>query len=378
MRPCSSPRPLRARCGRLPHRRDGSRSRRPRPTRAGSSATSPGSPTTGSRGAARARRQRQRRRLARAASCVARPRARGRRRRVSPAVHRAQRAAGARGRHVGPGDAERRGASCAAATPRCATSTSSSARTSITSAARRRARWIRRRRTRSATAPTTTRRAPPRCWSSRGCSPRAPRRRSIVVAHFSGEELGLLGSQWFVEHPPVPLEQRAGDAELRHGGPAARRPAHRVRRGDGDASCAAIVDSANVAPRLAISAQGDGFGPSDHSSFYAQGHPGAALLHRPARRLSSRDRRRREDQRRGRGARGGAGGADHPRPRRPARAADVRARAGAGADGGPREGSNTYLGSIPDMAAGDVAGPAAHRRAPGSPGGRSAGSRPAT
>jgi acetylornithine deacetylase/succinyl-diaminopimelate desuccinylase-like protein len=33
-----------------------------------------------------------------------------------------------------------------------------------------------------------------------------PTRRSIVLANFSGEELGLLGSQWLVDHFPVPLD----------------------------------------------------------------------------------------------------------------------------------------------------------------------------
>src|SRR5439155_15350473 len=33
-----------------------------------------------------------------------------------------------------------------------------------------------------------------------------PPKRSIVFANFSGEELGLLGSQWFVSHPVVPLD----------------------------------------------------------------------------------------------------------------------------------------------------------------------------
>ena len=34
-----------------------------------------------------------------------------------------------------------------------------------------------------------------------------------------------------------------------------------------------MLDSANVEPKLRITAQGDGFGPSDHSSFYAKGIP---------------------------------------------------------------------------------------------------------
>jgi hypothetical protein len=35
----------------------------------------------------------------------------------------------------------------------------------------------------------------------------APHRRSIVFIAFSGEEVGLLGSQWYVDHPVAPLEK---------------------------------------------------------------------------------------------------------------------------------------------------------------------------
>ena len=71
--------------------------------------------------------------------------------------------------------------------------------------ARRRAR-SRSAATRSAMAPTTTPPARRPCWSSRDVFAAHPTRRSILVVHFSGEELGLLGSQWFVEHSPVPLD----------------------------------------------------------------------------------------------------------------------------------------------------------------------------
>lgn len=36
--------------------------------------------------------------------------------------------------------------------------------------------------------------------------PEAPRR-SVVFTHVSGEEKGLLGAEWFVDHPPVPVSQ---------------------------------------------------------------------------------------------------------------------------------------------------------------------------
>ena len=47
-------------------------------------------------------------------------------------------------------------------------------------------------------APTTTRRAPPRCWRSPTTLAKQPRRRNVLLAFWSGEELGLLGSTAFV------------------------------------------------------------------------------------------------------------------------------------------------------------------------------------
>ena len=32
-------------------------------------------------------------------------------------------------------------------------------------------------------------------------------KRTILFATFTGEEMGLLGARWFVDHPTVPLEQ---------------------------------------------------------------------------------------------------------------------------------------------------------------------------
>jgi len=42
----------------------------------------------------------------------------------------------------------------------------------------------------------------------------APPKRSIVFCAFTGEEKGLLGSNWFVAHPTVPLAQMAADVNL--------------------------------------------------------------------------------------------------------------------------------------------------------------------
>jgi hypothetical protein len=182
-----------------------------------------------------------------------------------------------------------------------------------------------------------------------------PARRSIVLAHFTGEELGLLGSQWFVDHPPVPLDSVAAmvnfdmvgrlrnDRLIVYGVATAR-------------ELPAIVAEANVAPALAVSAVGDGFGPSDHSSFYARGIPVLHFftdLHEDYHRAT--DDAEKID---------AAGEARvvalaervvRAIADRPARLTAVRAAAPAPMAGG-REGSNVYLGTIPDMSASDAPG----------------------
>jgi len=45
-------------------------------------------------------------------------------------------------------------------------------------------------------------------------SPELRPRRSLLFLHVSGEELGLLGSQWFVAHPPVPLAAIVADLNI--------------------------------------------------------------------------------------------------------------------------------------------------------------------
>jgi acetylornithine deacetylase/succinyl-diaminopimelate desuccinylase-like protein len=97
-----------------------------------------------------------------------------------------------------------------------------------------------------------------------------PARRSILVAHFTGEELGLLGSQWLVEHVPAPVTLDSITAMVNFDMVGRLRNDKLSVYGVATArELPGIIDSAKVAARLHISAQGDGFGPSDHSSFYA-------------------------------------------------------------------------------------------------------------
>jgi aminopeptidase YwaD len=182
-----------------------------------------------------------------------------------------------------------------------------------------------------------------------------PARRSVVVAHFSGEELGLLGSQWLVEHSPVPLDSVV--AMLNFDMVGRLKNDKLIVYGVATASeLPAILERANVTPKFNLSAVGDGYGPSDQSSFYAKGIPVlhfftdlhedyhratddadkidslgtarvVAMAERVVRDIADRDARL--------------------TPVRVAAPAPVMSSG---------QGSNSYLGSIPDMSGGDVPG----------------------
>ena len=117
----------------------------------------------------------------------------------------------------------------------------------------------------------------------------------------------------------------------------------------------ALIDSANVEPKLRINAVGDGFGPSDHSAFYAKGIPVLHFFtdlhddyHRATDDVEKID------------AAGEARVVDVAErvvraiADRPERLTPVRVAAPTMAPA--RQGSNVYLGTIPDMASSDVPG----------------------
>ncbi|MDB4886138.1 MAG: peptidase [Gemmatimonadetes bacterium] len=99
-----------------------------------------------------------------------------------------------------------------------------------------------------------------------------PARRSILIAHFTGEELGLLGSQWLVEHSPVATDSIT--AMINFDMVGRLRADHLIVYGTGTAAeLPGILERANDGTGLRLSSVADGFGPSDHSSFYAKGIP---------------------------------------------------------------------------------------------------------
>ncbi|HTJ23328.1 MAG TPA: M28 family peptidase [Gemmatimonadaceae bacterium] len=185
---------------------------------------------------------------------------------------------------------------------------------------------------------------------------KSPPRRSLLFVNFSGEEQGTLGSSYFVDHTPVPIDSI--DAMLNFDMVGRLRADKLIVYGVATAKeLPGLLDSANTAPRLAIAAQGDGFGPSDHSSFYARSIPVlhfftdlhedyhrasdvadkidaggearvVALAERVARSIADRDSR-----------------LTYLRSAQPAPVAAA-----------AREGTDVYLGTIPDMAGSDTPG----------------------
>ncbi len=182
-----------------------------------------------------------------------------------------------------------------------------------------------------------------------------PPKRSVLFVAFSGEELGLLGSMYFVDHTPMPREKiramlnfdmvgrMVNDRVIVFGVATA------VELND-------IVARANAVAPLALTATGDGFGASDHSAFFARNLPVLHFFtnvhddyHKAtddadkvnaagiARVIALAERVARDI-------------ADRPQPLTFVRAVP------AAVTSSNRENTSAYLGSIPDMGATDVRG----------------------
>ena len=96
----------------------------------------------------------------------------------------------------------------------------------------------------------------------------ATNRRTIFFALFSGEERGLAGSGYFVAHLPVPLTHIVAMVNLDMVG-ALREDKITAFGTDSAAEWKALVDTAGAGTNLKITETGDGYGPSDQTSFYA-------------------------------------------------------------------------------------------------------------
>jgi aminopeptidase YwaD len=103
-------------------------------------------------------------------------------------------------------------------------------------------------------------------------SARADLKRSLVFVFFSAEELGTIGSQYYVDHPPVPLTQTVAMLNMDMIGRLQGKAL--TVGGTGTASIwNDLMAKYNPDSSFAIKAEPDGFGPSDHSSFYGKNIP---------------------------------------------------------------------------------------------------------
>jgi hypothetical protein len=103
-------------------------------------------------------------------------------------------------------------------------------------------------------------------------------RRSIMFATMSGEERGLLGSSWFVEHPPVPLNRVVADVNVDMIGRNWEDTISVI--GKPYSTLGTLVDSVAAAhPELGLAVAGDlwpaegFFFRSDHFNFARKGIP---------------------------------------------------------------------------------------------------------
>jgi hypothetical protein len=101
---------------------------------------------------------------------------------------------------------------------------------------------------------------------------RGPLPRTVLLVAFSGEERGLLGSAHYVANPAVPLADTVAMVNLDMVG---RLDAEKlIVHGTGtSAGFDELVDRLAAAAGLTTAKEPGGFGPSDHSSFYAKKVP---------------------------------------------------------------------------------------------------------
>jgi Tol biopolymer transport system component len=96
--------------------------------------------------------------------------------------------------------------------------------------------------------------------------------RTVVAVLFSGEEVGLAGSSWFVRHPPFPMSDVAAMVNLDMVGRL--RDDRLVALGSETApQWKGEIDKAAEDTRLEVTSRGDGYGPSDQTAFYGAGVP---------------------------------------------------------------------------------------------------------
>jgi hypothetical protein len=103
-------------------------------------------------------------------------------------------------------------------------------------------------------------------------SARSTLKRGLVFAFFSGEELGTLGSAYYVNNPPIPLARTASMVNMDMVGRLSGRELTVYGTGTSP-GWNALLAKENADSSFTIKSVPDGFGPSDHAQFYGKDVP---------------------------------------------------------------------------------------------------------
>jgi len=100
---------------------------------------------------------------------------------------------------------------------------------------------------------------------------RSQLKRSALFASFSGEEMGVIGSEFFVQHPPHPLDLTVAMVNMDMIG--RMNDSLLVVEGMGTSPSFEQLVRGENADSLQLRLKPDGYGPSDHASFYGKNLP---------------------------------------------------------------------------------------------------------
>jgi len=95
-------------------------------------------------------------------------------------------------------------------------------------------------------------------------------KRSLIFAGFSGEELGLLGSKYFIDNPPVDLSKVNAMLNLDMVGRLRDSSSFQIGGAGTAEGLREMIRSSIDTTGLTLSISNEGSGPSDHSSFYGK------------------------------------------------------------------------------------------------------------
>jgi hypothetical protein len=96
---------------------------------------------------------------------------------------------------------------------------------------------------------------------------------SVLLIAFGAEEMGLLGSKYFVNHPPVPLEQMEAMINLDMVGRLDTTRGIQIGGSGTSLEADSLIRQTNLGTPFKLTLNREGNGPSDHSSFYGRNIP---------------------------------------------------------------------------------------------------------